>query len=905
MKWLPEVDKLMMEMLANRTPPSCIQANLLAMAKTLTPGQDLVKEIPSIKHIRNLRTVLLTTTKTLAALMVAKSKQIKQVHTDETSKWKKKVMNVVIGMLDTNDNFKTICLAGDLIPPDGTAIEQSKALIQSFRDGAKLLDSWRDKTSEMYAADPDLQDMLENIPPGEGLCPSRLLRSTLETDNCSAANATQCAAAALIYEIAKEKGITDSRELVIHFGNCHHHIRNVWCKSLSKCLQGRLEILLKRDLELIPWHLRISCELMNVHRCIDKECNGTGNYDKGHGDECQQFISRNHPGQLRLPILRTICGSRHDAEFEACLGNYWARPQLVEWLMYALSKPKNENILQRALYMILTANEMGAQLRVGAIFFIAVIVPMRWLAGKTHLLAHRKWGEKSMARPINYMYKAFQKLQVDGSLILDERFMMSIFKPLHRILPEFKEYLDWYFEEKNAYTYDSSTQNRIKGMKTVRRELFDPVIAENIDTTEFCEMLGEEMGDCIVEECESKKTGKVTHKYIDALDGELSSKKTKKRDLEDSFGCRANNDPSEGGFATFDDALSTMGRVDISRGAGVGQTRYNGDFSRGAALLVTGRRSKNDDCEEFEEGIYHMIGEKLQNSLLATAKQSYHRTHADCVHNLQVQQDKKAQKRKDLEKGQIDIAKAEFAEATWLHQQFFSPRCCKTAAHVFKEFDRCASPAQQLKFIKEQHLIILLGCGIGEAHHPWSINGKAFSAVHLLQNYVNIVLPLLKTKEIPKEPPIHFPKVPEMPKFGTRSSAVKNYYSKEEQKKIDAMIEAYKERERNEEEGVGDQCEYLQSFNWPSAKRLKKGFRLEMLFDYPDNGLIWVPGVVKCIDKVENTVIKATIKWDSTCIGEEESDESVEKLKKYKWNPEKPDDGAWREDLRHLMRKID
>jgi len=77
---------------------------------------------------------------------------------------------------------------------------------------------------------------------------------------------------------------------------------------------------------------------------------------------------------------------------------------------------------------------------------------------------------------------------------------------------------------------------------------------------------------------------------------------------------------------------------------------------------------------------------------------------------------------------------------------------------------------------------------------------------------------------------------------------------------MDAMIEAYKEQERKEAEGVGDQCEYLQSFNWPSDKRLKKGFRLEMLFDYPDNGLIRVPGVVKSIDKVEKTVIKATIK---------------------------------------------
>ena len=240
-------------------------------------------------------------------------------------------------------------------------------------------------------------------------------------------------------------------------------------------------------------------------------------------------------------------------------------------------------------------------------------------------------------------------------------------------------------------------------MKTVRNKLFDPVITENIETTEFCEMLGKEMGDYIIEECESKKTDKVTHKFINALDGELSRKKTRKRDLEDSFGCRENNDPSEGGFATFDDALLTMGRVDISRGVGVGQTRYNGDFNRGVGLLVlvTGRKSKKDDRVEFKEGIYHTLGVKLQNSLLVTTKQNYHRTHADCVRNLQVQQDKKAQKRIDLEKGQIDIAKAEFAEATWLHQQLFLPRYSKTAAQVFKEFGRCASSAQQLKFIKE------------------------------------------------------------------------------------------------------------------------------------------------------------------------------------------------------------
>ena len=77
-----------------------------------------------------------------------------------------------------------------------------------------------------------------------------------------------------------------------------------------------------------------------------------------------------------------------------------------------------------------------------------------------------------------------------------------------------------------------------------------------------------------------------------------------------------------------------------------------------------------------------------------------------------------------------------------------------------------------------------------------------------------------------------------------------------------------------------------------------------MLFEYPDQGLIWVPGVVQVINKVETTVIKATIKWDSKYIGEGEDNKSVEKLKKNKWNPESPGDRAWREDLRHLMKKI-
>jgi hypothetical protein len=46
-------------------------------------------------------------------------------------------------------------------------------------------------------------------------------------------------------------------------------------------------------------------------------------------------------------------------------------------------------------------------LRIASIVFMAVVVPMRWLAGKTHELAHHNWSERSMGRATDLMYDAF------------------------------------------------------------------------------------------------------------------------------------------------------------------------------------------------------------------------------------------------------------------------------------------------------------------------------------------------------------------------------------------------------------------------------------------------------------------------------------------------------------------
>ena len=266
MEWTARVDKLILEMLYNRTPPTCIQANILAMARAFFSGGDIVKEIPCVKYIRNMRTTLLTITKTLAAYEIGNAKEVKQTHTDETSKRQASVLNVVNNILTQQGELRTICLAGDLMPPNGTAEEQSKAVVGSFAEGGRLMECWIAKHKKMFGGDDDLEEHLDLLPTKDRFCLTRLLGTYFSTDTCHTATSTQEKTLDLVLKAAAEKGITDGKELFMHFGNCHNHIRNIWVKALSNRMCVQLTQLLQHDLALIPPHLRITCDLYNIHR---------------------------------------------------------------------------------------------------------------------------------------------------------------------------------------------------------------------------------------------------------------------------------------------------------------------------------------------------------------------------------------------------------------------------------------------------------------------------------------------------------------------------------------------------------------------------------------------------------------------------------------------------------------
>jgi len=152
-----------------------------------------------------------------------------------------------------------------------------------------------------------------------------------------------------------------------------------------------------------------------------------------------------------------------------------------------------------------------------------------------------------------------------------------------------------------------------------------------------------------------------------------------------------------------------------------------------------------------------------------------------------------------------------------------------------------------------------------------------------------------KSKVSSRGSTVQLPRIPDLPLLGTQTNDLEDYTNGLEDEKLASMLQALKDREREELMGVGDQCEYMNEANWPD-KGLKPGYELDILFIYPEDEedkLIWVPGKVTKVLSRNDEKLVASIKWDKDVIGEGESDESDEQLLKSKWNPDTTKPGTY------------
>ena len=165
---------------------------------------------------------------------------------------------------------------------------------------------------------------------------------------------------------------------------------------------------------------------------------------------------------------------------------YNNRPLNIEFLDKRLRIKDNANILQENLFVVLSSLEMIAVSRFFSILHVAVVIPIRWLSGSTHKLAHRKWGARSMGRAADILHTACGQLLDDIKLIHDKKFMMNMFDDIANEIPEFKDFLEYEFKNKKTEFISASQTKSVPYSKLID-ELFSPKDDDNKDSTEILE----------------------------------------------------------------------------------------------------------------------------------------------------------------------------------------------------------------------------------------------------------------------------------------------------------------------------------------------------------------------------------------------------------------------------------
>ena len=122
-------------------------------------------------------------------------------------------------------------------------------------------------------------------------------------------------------------------------------------------------------------------------------------------------MKENHSVEMIFHVERA-CKGRMDVMSMASMAIYWNRNYCVYFLNEIIIYcGQEDNILACNQMMLLSSVEFAVVARLWSIFHLAIIIPMWWLAGKTHKLSHCKWGYISMGKVMDKLRSIQNRLQ--------------------------------------------------------------------------------------------------------------------------------------------------------------------------------------------------------------------------------------------------------------------------------------------------------------------------------------------------------------------------------------------------------------------------------------------------------------------------------------------------------------
>ena len=701
----------------------------------------------------------------------------------------------------------------------------------------------------------------------------------ITTDTCNAARKVQ----SLFRELVPGSTTYD----------CMNHLRNVWFGAMEKEISKVLNVHLRACLEDIDPMLRVTASMSAIIRAVDKEFSLSANYPKGHGNLFLEWIREYHPGVLLLHVERAG-GSRQDLCTEGSMAIYMNHPYYVQFLDNQLRKYRKDkpSLLQQNLFIALTSQEMIALSRLLSIFHIAVCIPFRWLAGKTHELKDHGWGPLSMSRVIDTLFTKMSDLSNSPSLIENDEFMMNIFREYLDELPPFKKYWGIMFEKKmmSVVARSSKDGSKVVHMARLRKELFSTSSRTNAKTKDLFHGLAKTAAGTICMELLDES--KATYKYTSQSNSEFSYKNCTLEMRTLQLGKRATNDEAESALGGTTAVVQRYGRIDLSSAAAMSDTHRN-------KFLQRDYQPARKKSAAIPQGMLFGLSDEVREAIVLVAIQDAPSTRKANNADILAQETARRKKEELAKEKSMANASEQFIDGMYYWRMYFSKACWKDNSNVVAtNLNRLKSDTARYNALKENILIRVNGFGWDWCKHAWSKNGTKYTIAEL-SAHLQYIIKEEKVNDIPSEPPLKVPTRANLPILGTQTHQVQKldgqYLVNENSYKLTARTILH-ERELR---GEGSIHESMQSWFPPALCDLVDE-RIDVLagFVMPDTierDMRWCQGkVIEVHDKKKNTV---KVCWDPIpdCAGWETSQETLQKLPPAKWN--KNVDGAWRMDL--------
>jgi hypothetical protein len=587
---------------------------------------------------------------------------------------------------------------------------------------------------------------------------------------------------------------------------------------------------------------------------------------------------------------------------------YW-----VEFIDERLRQPGTNNILQECLFITMTSIEMIASARIHSIMFLSIVVPHRWLAGNSHLLAGYDWSERSMGITVDLLERAMLKvLEGDeikgiapGELFFDQSFMFSIWDDIVEKIEPFKQFLSYMYEKKCMKLAGSSVTEH--QYTKLRDELFHPALEDNITSTEMAIPLAVGAAEEFLEELRDPK--KATSRHLSSAGGMLSWGKTTAEEHEAFKRKMAVDDPAESCHGATTREIHCAGRISLGNAGAVGMARRNGDFAR-AVTSETRVRSSSEArpkrvLKPQRTGAFHSLTPHMKEAFLTMARLDAPSEMAQERADLSRQREARRRKEELAAEVGRHNATEQYIDQLYYHEMWDSDACWKTAAKAEKELEKLQSKSAKLEELKEQIRMRVLGLGWADLSHPWSKDGAAFTPTELMVHLKKIISEQSR-RVIPNKPPVPGLARKELPTLGTSTADGARLDAVEAASGAAVEAAARAAKGMREAKGVGDSYQQRKGSR-PEIGEALIGRRIEAIFHYdlPEgvfgDALMWCSGEITGVDprpyKDFPKGKSATVAWDANDRVEppEEAKSQPVKLLPSLWN--KDCLGAWRFDL--------